>query len=831
MKLENVGVGYEANFKPQSMDFSIGNPATIIRLLRDRLYSDKLRVCIQEYISNARDANREAGRPDHDITITVPTTTAPVFRVRDNGPGLSEERVRDVFTKFGSSTKMGTDQYTGGFGIGAKSGWAYTDSFMVKSYYGGKELHYLCHLGDSPTGTMSLVYEGVCKDPTGVEIEVQIKTEDVVKAFEHIIYTTQLWERRPQLINLKEALYGKNLGAVFLPSLSGGTDFYGTKRDDLEQARLHPVLGVPDVYESNIGLRNTLTLCVDGIQYGVQDAWLENQKQCPAFVLFARTGEVDVSASRESLELNQKLKDFLQTKRMQLSAAAWGVVEKLRDEQDITTPFPSYLKRPPTVNGPEEQAWRDRCEAYRKESQKILFEEFGVKNWYELAIRKEWTTPISTEGTSQLVDLDPQSYKSLNAFWYAVKGKSSRYGDKTLDAMDVPWFFVKDEKILRVQDSLAPVYWGPQFTKHDQANETMRPGRRRRRFGQHRSFRSGFIVDHNTNFPLLPSKPSSGYRTLNFLAENDQALSHAKIRRSARRILPDVSSIIYIHPMTDRLRAVIPKLSESIRPVERSYSVRAAPRTPTTGTYREIRLPGLRYSSNSVSFLENREADEWESQRKVIYRLPVEDRMDWEKKMIELGFRVRQNDFVFLHIPERTLPLLKKKNPKSTFIPVMEWLETWSKKPLTKVEKEALVARWVDTSMWGNLLPIRDIVSKMEGVPEKYREFIEYAHTNSTALYDYDSWLKMKAYEPIFADFKLADTRMYRQRMALLKKYPGIAIGEKLLDTEGGMRARRSRVAEPAAGSMESLFLSFFKGPVAQQKAYLAYLETISLRG
>ena len=40
--------------------YTIGNKSMIIKLLRDHLYSDPINGVIKEYISNARDAHKEA---------------------------------------------------------------------------------------------------------------------------------------------------------------------------------------------------------------------------------------------------------------------------------------------------------------------------------------------------------------------------------------------------------------------------------------------------------------------------------------------------------------------------------------------------------------------------------------------------------------------------------------------------------------------------------------------------------------------------------------------------------------------------------------------------
>src|SRR5574343_369620 len=100
------------------------------------LYKYPIRTVCQEYICNARDAMREAGTfGKMPMKISVPNNFSPVFKVRDYGVGLSPDRVRNVFVNYGSSTKRNTNTQTGGFGIGAKSAFAITDSFVVVSFY------------------------------------------------------------------------------------------------------------------------------------------------------------------------------------------------------------------------------------------------------------------------------------------------------------------------------------------------------------------------------------------------------------------------------------------------------------------------------------------------------------------------------------------------------------------------------------------------------------------------------------------------------------------------------------------------------------------------
>lgn len=43
----------------QTVEFRIGDPGKIIDILRSKIYSNPIQTLVQEYLCNARDANRE----------------------------------------------------------------------------------------------------------------------------------------------------------------------------------------------------------------------------------------------------------------------------------------------------------------------------------------------------------------------------------------------------------------------------------------------------------------------------------------------------------------------------------------------------------------------------------------------------------------------------------------------------------------------------------------------------------------------------------------------------------------------------------------------------
>ena len=187
------------NIDAESIEFGIGDVGTIIDILRNRLYANPIRTLTQEYLCNARDSHRDSGNRDTPVTVTLPTKLDSVLKIRDYGTGLSPDRVRDVFVNYGSSTKRADNVQTGGFGIGAKSAWAYTDSFTVLSYYNGKLRSYIAHTGKKSNGTLELISEDDTTEPNGVEVQIPIRESDIDQFIYAVYRCTFFWDVKPEL--------------------------------------------------------------------------------------------------------------------------------------------------------------------------------------------------------------------------------------------------------------------------------------------------------------------------------------------------------------------------------------------------------------------------------------------------------------------------------------------------------------------------------------------------------------------------------------------------------------------------------------------------------
>jgi hypothetical protein len=280
-----------------SYDFNIGDVSTIIEILRNRLYSNPIQTLTQEYLSNARDSHREANRADKPIRVTLPTKIDSSIKIRDYGVGLSRDRVREVFVNYGISTKRKDNQQTGGFGLGAKSAWAYTDSFVVVSYYNGICSTYVAHTGRSSNGTFELVNEVETNEPNGVEVQIPVKETDIQRFINAVYRTTYFWEVRPELHGITD---------IEIPNEFANPNFKYHKNNLV----IMPASDfLENLFETKYVTHKAFVL-IDKIPYGISKFQysLENLKKLSGVVhpnnltfIEVNNGDIDVAASREEV--------------------------------------------------------------------------------------------------------------------------------------------------------------------------------------------------------------------------------------------------------------------------------------------------------------------------------------------------------------------------------------------------------------------------------------------------------------------------------------------------------------------------------------------------
>lgn len=122
-----------------SISFGISDDPAFFQILSQSLYKDPLLAMIRETICNAWDAHIDAGRTDQPINVTL---TQDKLIIRDYGKGIHRDLIGPIYGVYGASTKKRDGRQTGGFGLGCKSPYAYTDHFEVVSCHEGTRTIY-----------------------------------------------------------------------------------------------------------------------------------------------------------------------------------------------------------------------------------------------------------------------------------------------------------------------------------------------------------------------------------------------------------------------------------------------------------------------------------------------------------------------------------------------------------------------------------------------------------------------------------------------------------------------------------------------------------------
>jgi hypothetical protein len=217
MKMNDVSSESGKGLQLDEQYFSIENQGMIFDILRNKMYSNPILAICREITCNARDAHREIGSFNRPIQVYLPNQADPFLKIKDFGPGISPERISNIFIKYAASTKRNDNIQTGGFGLGAKTPFSYSDSFNIVTCHNGIKYEYICFIDETKIGKISLLSEENTSEPNGTEIVIPVKSSDFVNFNIAIEQVTRHWSVRPIVKDTSNSFKWKELNV----SLSG----------------------------------------------------------------------------------------------------------------------------------------------------------------------------------------------------------------------------------------------------------------------------------------------------------------------------------------------------------------------------------------------------------------------------------------------------------------------------------------------------------------------------------------------------------------------------------------------------------------------------------
>lgn len=276
-------------------------------LLSSGIYKNPIEAVVREYLANAVD---ESGVVD----IVVPTSLAPYFKVRDYGKGMSTSFVLELFSSYGFSDKTKNNSQIGGFGIGSKSGFAYTDSFTVRSWVDGTVSTYECTKASDGTFNITLRGSRHTTEVDGTEIIIPVKSGDYSTFRSKIHYFTS---------------YLKFFRGITFNGTDGHYTTFKHIKGDLYSGG--PVSGLVVVMGGIPYTCNT-----NGIISNTHESLLEDS----SFVVVQPIGSLAITASRESIRYND---DTVSKLKPIFEEAVKDLVKHHQEHLDtLTTAYEKY---------------------------------------------------------------------------------------------------------------------------------------------------------------------------------------------------------------------------------------------------------------------------------------------------------------------------------------------------------------------------------------------------------------------------------------------------------------------------------------------------------
>lgn len=290
MKVEARVLDVTSTLEGEKVGMTIdeGALAHIMSVLTD-LYSDPELAVIREYSTNAFDAHVEAdvSRP---IEVWTPTPLSMFFKVRDYGDGLNVDDIRDIYSRYGASTKRESNDVVGMLGLGCKSALTYTDQFTVTGWKNGICTQVSVSRDEDGSGSMTIVAEYESDEPSGVEITVPAKRGNYFanKAMDFF----RFWNEGTVLVDGKQP---KRISGLMLT-------------DDLM---------LSEELEQDV-------VVMGNVAYPFGEQHYRNYST----VAFVNIGDVAFTPSRESLQMTKKTKDKISEIRSRVAAEREKAVQR-----------------------------------------------------------------------------------------------------------------------------------------------------------------------------------------------------------------------------------------------------------------------------------------------------------------------------------------------------------------------------------------------------------------------------------------------------------------------------------------------------------------------
>lgn len=150
------------------------------------LYENPIEATVRETVSNAIDAVvKECSGDKPTVKIYSPTTLNPILIIKDNGVGMTYNDLKEIYSKYGASTKIDDLDQIGAYGLGAKAPLAYGNEFTVTSIKDGQKTTIIV-AREEMTNFIKIVDSVITDEPSGTTVSIPVDNADIHRFQENI---------------------------------------------------------------------------------------------------------------------------------------------------------------------------------------------------------------------------------------------------------------------------------------------------------------------------------------------------------------------------------------------------------------------------------------------------------------------------------------------------------------------------------------------------------------------------------------------------------------------------------------------------------------------
>jgi hypothetical protein len=273
-----------------SSKFGFEMNAKMYDILISKMYSNKQGAVIRELSANAYDAHVEADKANVPFDLHLPTWLDKTFWLRDYGTGIKHHLFEHIYTNVGASTKESSDDLIGGFGLGSKTPFTMTDTFMVENYCDGIKTTWVC-FKDKGEPQVSKVAEEPSDEPSGLKVSFSFDEGDVPEFTRQVVRQLRFFPVKPNITGGE--------GTISFPDLPDGWE---TQEYFYTNAR-----GSGSSYGTNYVVMGNVAYTLDSNMFDYNSRSLFNN----GLTIKVPIGAVDIPPSREHLEMTPKTKAYI----------------------------------------------------------------------------------------------------------------------------------------------------------------------------------------------------------------------------------------------------------------------------------------------------------------------------------------------------------------------------------------------------------------------------------------------------------------------------------------------------------------------------------------